>query len=186
MIKFLHRLAIALMLAVFLGGAAAAQVTPNTSIKAFYGTFVGQTVFESDKGLTKRDLNVTIAPNDGGFSIRWTTITQRPDGSFKRKQHTVAFRPTRRKGIYSSAMQVNKFGAEVPLDPMSGDPYVWARLDGATLSVYAMLITDDGGYEMQTYERTIAQNDMRLEFRRIRNGHPLKKISARLKRVKDK
>jgi hypothetical protein len=168
----------------FVVAAASAQVKPNLTIKNFYGTFVGQTVFESESGLSKRDLNVVVKPEDkDGFNITWTTISQRPDGSIKRAEHSVSFKPTRREGIYSSAMQVNRFGARVPLDPLRGDPYVWARIEGNKFSVYAMLITDEGGYEMQTYDRTLADGDMHLEFSRVRNGIPLKKITAKLERI---
>lgn len=58
-----------------------------------------------------------------------------------------------------------------------------ARIDGNKFTVYAMLITDEGGYEMQTYQRTLADGDMLLNFSRVRNGVALKEIKARLKRV---
>ena len=178
------RLALIFVFLLAVAGPASAQVKPNLTIKNFYGTFVGQTVYETEKGLSKRDLNVTIKPEDnGGFNVTWVTISQRPNGTIKKAKHSISFRPTRRDGIYSSAMQVNRFGARVPLDPLKGDPYVWARIDGNKFTVYAMLITDEGGYEMQTYQRTLADGDMLLNFSRVRNGVALKEIKARLKRV---
>lgn len=182
--RWMSRLAFAGVCLLLIAGPTSAQVKPNLTIKNFYGTFEGQTVYESQAGLSKRDLNVTIKPeDDGGFNITWTTISQRPNGTIKRAEHSISFKPTRREGIYSSAMQVNRFGARVPLDPLKGDPYVWARIEGNKFTVYAMLITDEGGYEMQTYERTIADGDMHLKFSRVRNGIPLKEITAKLKRV---
>lgn len=184
MTKWISRLAFAGVYLLMIAGPALAQVKPNLTIESFYGTFVGQTVYESETGLSKRDLNVSIKPEGkGGFNITWTTISQRPNGTIKKAEHSISFKPTKREGIFSSAMQVNRFGARVPLDPLKGDPYVWARIDGNKFSVYAMLITDEGGYEMQTYERTLADGDMLLNFSRVRNGIPLKRIKARLKRV---
>jgi hypothetical protein len=80
-------------------------------------------------------------------------------------------------------MKVNVFGGNVALDPMQGDPYVWARIEGPTLTVYALHILDDGGYEMQVYDRTIAEGGLELRFSRIRNGTSLRDIRASLGRI---
>ena len=43
-----------------------------------------------------------------------------------------------------------------------------------------MLITDDGKHEVQTYERTLVPGGMELNFSRVRDGKPLKAITAKL------
>ena len=43
-----------------------------------------------------------------------------------------------------------------------------------------MMVTDDGGYEMQVYDRTITGNGMDLKFSRVRDGKTLKLITGSL------
>ena len=157
----------------------------QASIEDFYGTYVGSTTFEQDGEIESRDLNVTIKPFKEGFTVQWTTLSySRDEESLKKKaEYTINFQPTRRNGIFSSVMKLNKFGQGVPLDPIKGDPYVWARLSGKTLTVHAMIITDDGGFEMQTYERTLTKDGLDLVFTRVRDGEETKAIHAKLVRV---
>ena len=79
-------------------------------------------------------------------------------------------------------MRRDAFGHSEPLDPLKGEPYVWADIEGPTLRVHALLITDDGGYEMQVYRRTLTADGMTLEFSRNRNGKELKTIYGNLQR----
>ena len=65
---------------------------------------------------------------------------------------------------------------------MQGEPYVWARLNGDTLSVYSLFVTDEGGYEIQQYDRTLVAEGLRLKFQRLRNGTPLRSVTTVLKR----
>jgi hypothetical protein len=119
------------------------------------------------------------------FSIKWTTVTHKPNGKMKRKVYNIKFSPTERANIYSSAMKTNVFGGQVALDPLKGDPFVWARLMGNTLSMHVMMITDDGGYEMQVYHRTLNEQGLYLNFSRTRDGEPMKQVETQLIRVAD-
>ena len=76
------------------------------------------------------------------------------------------------------------FGHFTPLDPMAGEPYLWAHLSDDTLTVQALLITEDGGYEIQTYERRLAPHGLDLTFSRVADGKVLKTISGVLRRVR--
>jgi hypothetical protein len=49
------------------------------------------------------------------------------------------------------------------------------------MTVYVVLITDDGRHEVQTYVRTLVPGGMELTFNRVRDGNPLKTISAKLR-----
>ncbi len=153
------------------------------SIEAFFGDYAGRTISSAGDGLTKRDLGVTIRAKGEGFTIDWKTITHKPGGRVTRKAYSINFIPSGRDNIYASAMKTDKFGGRVPLDPLKGEPYVWARVGGDTLSVYAMLVTDEGGYEMQVYERTLTEKGMALKFSRILDGRPLKQITGTLARI---
>src|SRR5581483_11801608 len=79
---------------------------------------------------------------------------------------------------------VRRLRERVPLDPLRGDPYVWARIQGATLTVSALLITDDGGYEVHVYDRTLIAGGLLLEHSRVRDGAVLQTVTGTLKRVR--
>ena len=69
---------------------------------------------------------------------------------------------TDRSGIYRSAVKQNAFGGYVPLDPMLGEPYSWARIEGDVMTVYALVVRDTGGYDMLAYERRLTADGMHL------------------------
>lgn len=157
-----------------------ARAQDDPPFQPFLGIYQGETVFASAEGYSKRDMNVVIQREGDGFLLEWTTVTQKGDGDSSSKTHTVAFQPTGRPGVYQPVGKIDRFGEQVPLEPLKGDPQVWARIDGKTLSVYATVITDDGGVEMQTYDRTLVPGGMELHFTRVRNGRQLKEIRAKL------
>ena len=154
----------------------------EASVEVFCGEYAGHSISSTEDGLSKRDLSVSISECQDGFTLEWTTVTKKPDGRIKRKSYAIDFRPSGRHGIYASAMRTNMFGKHIPLDPLKGDPYVWARLSGRTLTVFALLVTDDGGYEMQVYERTLTESGLELKFSRLRDGRQLKLITGTLVR----
>ncbi|MDA0240359.1 MAG: hypothetical protein O3A84_10085 [Proteobacteria bacterium] len=153
-------------------------------VSAFLGRYVGKTLMQSDKDVTIRDLDVKIEKaKDGGFTVEWSTVTYRTDKTQKKSTFKVTFQDTRREGVFGSAMRRNKFGRAIPLDPLKGEPYVWSRIEGDTLTVNMMLITAAGSYEIQTYDRTLTDDGLDLRFFRVRDGKILKEIRAKLKRV---
>lgn len=174
----------AYLLASLLRLAPALAAMPDEPIQSFYGVYEGASISRADQGLGKRDLGVAIQPREKGFNVTWTTVSYTGEGEEKRKTYSIDFDPTGKQGIYGSAMRRDMFGNRVPLNPLQGDPFIWATIRGKTLTVYALMITADGGYELQTYERTL-ENDggLHLEFSRIRNGVPLKFITGTLRRV---
>ncbi len=152
------------------------------SLQRFYGRYAGEALAGDDKMTERRDLSVTIGPRERGFFVHWTTAVER-SGRVKKKEYTIDFVPTERDGVFGSAMRTNMFGQQVPLDPMAGDPYVWARLVADTLTVYALHITTDGGYEMQVYARTLTAAGLDLEFTRFRDGVALRTVNGLLTRL---
>jgi hypothetical protein len=158
----------------------AAETLP---ISAFFGRFAGETIAGAEAGLTPRDLGVSVTPIAGGFNITWETVTREAAGEAKRKRYSIDFQNTDRANIFRSGMRTDMFGNRVPLDPLSGDPFVWARLSGATLTVHALLIREDGGYEMQTYARTRTLGGLDLVFSRSVDGSATRVIEGKLARV---
>ena len=161
-----------LMLA-FMAGQARAEIS------RFFGSYEGSAEGVSADGTTRpRDMSVEIGPSDEGFTVSWTSTTYRSDGSANMKSYTIDFRPTERDGIFASAMRRNVFGHNVQLDPMKGEPYVWSRIVGDTLTVYSMYVTDEGGYEIQQFDRTLADGGLDLDFRNVRDGAILRTVST--------
>lgn len=164
-------------------GPATSSLGNSGTLQKFFGSYTGQSISLADQGLSERDLAVTIKPyQNEGFSLDWTTITKRPDGKTKHQSYSVAFEPTPRAGIYRAAQRRNMFGHFTPLDPMAGEPYLWAHLSDDTLTVQALIITEDGGYEIQTYERRLAPHGLDLTFSRISDGKILKTIDGVLRK----
>jgi hypothetical protein len=151
-------------------------------IDPFIGSYSGSAEVESGGVTNHRDMSVEIAETDDGFEITWKSITHKADGRIKEKEYHIGFLPTQRDGIFTAAMATNVFGNPVPLDPMKGDPYVWSRITGNIFTVYSLLIDQDGGYEMQEYNRTLTEGGLNLEYLRIRNGEKLKNIRSFLKK----
>jgi hypothetical protein len=163
---------------------AAVAEAQGGGFQRFYGTYVGEAISESGDELDKRDINAEIAPQGKGFKMRFTVVVKRGSGKPKRDEYTITFTPTKRADIFSSAMRTDVFGNSVPLDPLAGDPYMWARLDGDKLWRYALFVTDPGGYEMQTYEYALVPGGLNLRYSRVRDGEVLRTVTGKLKKVR--
>ena len=149
----------------------------------FVGRYSGSAeVLMSDGTKDQRDLSIVIAETYKGFQVQWSTVTEKEDGRRSEKSYAVEFIPSDRSGIYAAAMQRNVFGHEVQKDPMKGQPYVWARLTGDTLTVFSMFIHHNGDYEMQQYDRRLTENGLSLVFHTHRNGQPVRRIETELLR----
>jgi len=155
-------------------------------LQPFFGHFVGHSLDTEGEGVSKRDFDVTIeATDNNGFQVSWRTFIYRNNGDVKKKDFSIEFRPTDRSGIYTSAEKTDMFGARIPSDPMKGDAYTWAVVGDQRLTVYGFAVTDDGGYEMQVYHRTLTDFGMNLEFSRQREDGVFRRISGTLRRVID-
>lgn len=152
-------------------------------IGPFVGDYVGSAhVVDADGSSTPRDMSVSIAETGEGFVVKWKTTTYKADGRVKEQSFSVEFRPSDRNNIYSAAMKRNVFGHEVPLDPMKGEPFVWGRIEGETLTVFSLFIDEDGAYEMQQYDRTLAEGGLNLSFSRFRDGQKSRSVETFLEK----
>lgn len=152
-------------------------------IDRFIGKYSGSAEYVYEGKTENRDLSATILPTDRGFSLSWTSVSYKSDGRRKEKTYTIDFAQSDRAHIYGSAMQTNVFGKEIPLDPLAGEPYVWARIVDDTFTVFSLFINEAGEYEMQEYHRTLATGGLDLVFRSVNPGGTDKVIEAFLKRV---
>lgn len=148
----------------------------------FEGTYIGSAEFEYQGKVEQRDLSTTITAQEVGFTVNWTSVSFKPDGRTTEKTYNIEFSASERDNIYKSAMKKNLFGKATPLDPLQGEPFVWAYVEGDTLTVYSMFINETGGYEVQEFHRTLADGGLDLLFRRVHNGVPQKEIQTFLER----
>lgn len=148
-------------------------------IEDFVGTYIGSAeIIGNDGTPVMRDMSVTISEAGKGFNVAWTTATRRADGSSNSKSYAIDFTPSEREDVFSAAMQRNVFGKEVPLDPMKGEPYVWARILGDTMTVYSLFVTAEGGYEIQQFDRTLDEGGLQLEYQSVGNGEIGRQVST--------
>ncbi len=157
-------------------------VNAGDMIDPFIGEYEGHVKLIDGDREVERDLGVKVSKTKKGFNIKWTAATRKPNGKLKTKKYTIDFLPTRRSNVFAAAMKTNVFGGKEQLDPMKGDPYVWSRITGNTLTVFALLVRDDGGYELQVYDRTLGSEGLQLKYSRIRDGEPLRTIETLLRR----
>ncbi len=160
------------------------HATPD-HIKSFFGNYTGSGAEVVGEGLSERDLNLVVKPfKEDGFTLIWTSVLRKKDGRLKKRSHLINFRPVlNRKGIYTAEMRRTPSGLPAPLDPINGDPYVWAGVQDKLLVVHTFYITDDGGYEIHVYTRKLTQDGMSLHWERVRDGKKLKLITAKLQKV---
>lgn len=154
-----------------------------SDISRFAGSYSGSAPVVHDDGTTEqRDMSVSIKETRNGFLVSWTTTTEKPDGRRKSKSYEIEFHPSQREGIYAAAQKRNVFGHSVQLDPMKGEPYVWGRISGDTLTVYSLFVTPSGDYEMQQFDRTLTDGGLNLVFSAEKGGDPKRTVETFLKR----
>jgi hypothetical protein len=177
MIRRLAALAFALLLTT--AGGARAQ---SAGIAEFFGEWRGSGVSQSNVSLnfkvTARDLDVAIRPEGEGFAVRWTTVLRQKGDpgapTAERKSSEIHFVPAGKPNVWR--------GRDFA-DPMGSNGYAWARIEKQTLVLHVLSVRDDGGYEMQIYERTLEGTGMRLKFTSHRDGDPVRSVKGRLIKV---
>ena len=183
--KALNCAAAAVLVLVLLWGATPrAGAAEQLSIEAFYGNFQGSGIARTDAsdyfGLTLRDFDVTVRPEGAGISISWTTVLRQggdPDNpDVRRKSNSVVFVPSDLPGVYRAAESG---------DALAGQPLAWAYVRGYTLTVHSLVVLDSGDYVMQTYNRTLSDMGMALEFISVENGETARRVEGRLTKRAD-
>ena len=157
------------------------------SIEPFVGSYHGTTIEHAENELQARDLDVVIKETERGFVVDWSTVIHKTDGREKTVSLDVEFYATERPDIYGSAMRSGLFGKRIPNDPLKGEPFFWARIVDKTLTIHALYINDEGGYEMQVYKRTLDDDgNLDLIFRRFRDGEQIRDVIGKLTRQPDR
>ena len=153
-------------------------------IGEFYGSYEGVALSSVVEEIQPRDLAVRIGPyRNHGFTVSWTTLIRKSDGRIKRSETSVNFEPAPRDGVYGAAMRRTMFGESAPLDPLRGDPFVWATVNGGTMTVHELIITESGGYELHTYTRRLLDDGMHVVFNTVRDSAVLRTVEGTLRRT---
>lgn len=185
MIRRAFHLGLAMTVLTFMAGASGfvRSAAAEASVDAFYGSYAGSATLERADGSSEdRDMSVEIGPTKDGFNVKWVSISYKNDGRKKEKAYSIDFIPSMRDGIYSAAMTRNVFGHAVPLDPMNGEPFVWGRIDGDTMTVFSLFLSDNGDYEFQQFDRTLSDGGLMLDFSYFRQGQLQRSVSTLLAR----
>ncbi len=160
----------------------ASGVAQDLPLNAFFGKFAGSGIAEDADslyfGVTVRDLDVSISPEGSGFVVEWTSVIRAggdPNNPDVRRRTT--------RASFVPAKQPNVFKSPDGGQALNGEPVIWAYIKDNTLTVNVFVIRDDGGYEVQSYGRTLTAGGVALEFTRIRDGEAVRKVEGRLVRV---
>ena len=153
----------------------------DLAIAAFYGRFQGSGVSENADslyfGVTVRDFDVAIGPDGAGFFVEWTTVIHAgPDSTrpeVRRRTDRMVFAPSATAKVWRTATQGNPWG----------DGIAWAKLEKQTLTVSMMRVTEDGGWTVQSYARTLTATGMELDFFVVRDGEAQRHVKGRLVKV---
>lgn len=160
-----------------------AAAEARAAIGDFFGDYRGRTLFPMGE-VKNRDLRVLINAYGkfGGFTLLWETTIYEAGGKARLDRHLYNFRPSRNPGVYAVA-RTDADGNRVVADPLSGEPLVWARIQGDTLSVTLVSVAASGDLETQIYDRTLTDEGLRLLFRRFVNGEKVRQIKGTLKQI---
>ncbi len=159
-----------------------AQMLQAAEIADFVGKYTGNAEIQAGDDVNRRDLSVEIKETKQGFRVDWSTITYKSDGRVKEAVYSINFVPSDRDDVYSAGMKKNMFGHDVQLDPMKGEPFVWARIIGDTMTVFSLFVDDEGGYEIQEFNRTLAEGGLDLDFLSVRNGAVRRRVETFLEK----
>ena len=159
--------------------------------ESFYGDWQGEelTVEEGSTALnvTAKDLSVRIELDDGGFRMSWTALSREgSDGTLARDPVEARFEPTDRPGVFAfdseqSSLLLGLFGDPSTSNPLEGEPLLWARLDGETLSVYGLTVNADGGFDLYQHVRALTNDGMTARYTH-RTEHEAVILNGRLVR----
>lgn len=160
-------------------------------VDPFVGTYVGTAqVLGADGEVTEqRDMDITIAKESGGgMRITWINVTlidgRRDVVGVRRRVDEVTLEPGDRDGVFLEKARRSLFERRQNVDVIAGDPMRWGRIDGNRLGIFSLLVMEDGGYALQSYERILTDVGMDIEFTRVEDGAVIRRIVGHTVRVK--
>lgn len=156
-------------------------VAPGADAPDLAGRWQGTSI-ESSHGIeaVAQDLFLNFKPVDKGFDLEWKV----PGGGVE----SARFAPTEgHPGVFSAEAPsrglfglMSMFSGE--LNPLEGDPLVWARSGANTLVFYKLVIDEKGAFTLDRYETVLQDGALRLEFNRRSHDGPERSLTAKLER----
>ena len=162
----------------------------EVALKSLMGTYLGRATVKDleTNQAEQREIDVEISPFKGnGFRIRWVNVTlvdgRRDVAGVKRRVNESAFTPGKGKNLFVEVPENTVFGEREEVTPMGGDTVRWAVLDAAGLHLYALVVLEDGRYELQTYSRRRTATGIDLYYERVVDGKRLRSIEGKAIKV---
>jgi hypothetical protein len=192
---FSARLAAAGLLACLLLASASGNQAARAAedqLAAFFGTYVGTARVEDLRTGEERHrhMDIVIEPYDGGFRLHWVNVSlvdgRRDVPGVERRVQTVLFQPSDTRDFFVEVEEGTPFREREATRPMRGDPVRWAAIHDRTLHVNSFVVLDDGRYELQTYDRVLTDEGLRIEFQRIVDGELIRRITGSTVRAETK
>ena len=173
------------LLAAALGLGTAALAAAPTDLDRFAGTYVGvaEETDPADRSRSRRDIDLVIsAEGHGGLQIAWSNVTlvngRRDVPGVERRVDEVRLVPAPDRDFYLARQAYDPFTERRPPNALGGDPLRWATVAGDSLRVYSVVILDDGRYELQTYDRTLTPDGLRLDWQRTVDGEVVRRATG--------
>ncbi len=170
--------------AALLVAAQSARAGPQ-ELEPFFGAYVGVAEVEDLRTgeRRQRDMDIVIEPyKSDGFRIHWVNVTlvdgRRDLPGVQRRVQTALFEPAPKGRFYVEVPEKSIFEEREETRPIRGDPVRWASVDGPRLDVYALLVLEDGRYELQIYTRTLTEKGLDITFQRIVDGEVVRRITG--------
>ncbi|MFO1061974.1 MAG: hypothetical protein U1E53_34005 [Dongiaceae bacterium] len=164
-----------------LPAAAVAAAAGDAGLDRFVGLFQGQAQGEATDRFfvsSYRDVRVELRREGDGFRLAWSTLI--------RDAEDAAGQRLRRSELhFIPGPSPRTWRTAAAAEPFTGRPGAWAVLAGNRLTVQVLAIDPAGGWELQTYERTLEGDAMALRFSRLAPGRPELVVTGRLTRQPD-
>lgn len=158
---------------------ASLPVMGETNLDPFAGQWRGVVVEHKDGFELAADSMVLQLKQDAkGFDLKWGT----PDGGDQAR-----FIETDQPGVFSTSASkrgfMGLFSSSEEINPLAGDPLIWARFEADSLTVYKLAIDDLGAFSLDRFHMVPAENSLQLRFTRRAHGEAERSFVARLERV---
>ena len=161
-----------------------------SDLRQFLGIYVGEAIVEDlTTGKSyERHLDIEVTPyHQDGLRIDWVTVElvngMRDQPGVKRWSQEARFKPSESKGFLVEVGENDVFRERQAMVPIEGDPVRWTRIDDNSLHTSSFVVTEDGRYELQLYQRILTDIGMDIQFERIVDGKTVRRAVGRTART---
>lgn len=140
------------------------------------------TAVESTGGIDTpaNELFLKFEPADKGFDLEWKVPGGAAESArfIQTEGHPGVFSTQKAsRGLFGV---MSWFSGE--LNPLDGDPLIWARSGADTLVFYKLVIDEQGAFTLDRYETVLEGGALRLHFTRRSHDKPEQSLAVKLER----